>query len=51
MIVNLIKFPTKVYFKQDFIESILFFKDTSSVPGVKITIDTNKEELITVSLE
>ena len=42
--------PIKVHFKQDSMENSLSFNDISSVPGVRITMDTYIEDVITVKL-
>ena len=41
----------KFHFKQDSMANILSFKKVSSVPGAKITMDTDKEYAITVKLK
>ena len=43
-------FPLNVHHEQDLMANILLFKDVSSIPGTRITMNTEKEKLIVVEL-
>ena len=44
-------FPLTVHHKQDSMANILSFKDVSSIPGTRITMDTVNETAIVVELK
>ena len=48
---DMILFPIVVHFKKDSMASILSFKDVFAIPGVRITMDTAKEDTIVVTTE
>ena len=48
---DMILFPIVVHFKKDSMANILSFKDVFAIPGVRITMDTAKEDAIVVTTE
>ena len=44
-------FPMTVHFNQNYMSTILLFKEVAYTPGVRITTDTNKKHAMTATLK
>ena len=48
---NIILFPIVVHFKHNYMANILSFKNIYSIPGVRMTIDIEQEDVIVITFK